>query len=256
MSRVSVPPKFQNEQPVKKSGPSALVIVLIVVAAFLLLVFVGAVLLIWPAFSSVRTAAKRTLAKNHCRQTAIALVSYNDMTKRLPPAVTSSDDGTPLHSWRTEILPYLEQASLHDRIDFNKPWDDPANAITKDIQIEQFQSPRVRDSAPNTAHFVAVVGKGTLFDPEVRRGVSLNSVKDGTANTIMLIEYQESNIPWNKPEDVSIEKAISIIKNADDQGTIVAFANCTVAVIPNSFDEAELRALFTRNGGESIKSDW
>ena len=105
----------------------------------------------------------------------------------------------------------------------------------------------------DTTHFVAVVGKGTLFDPDVPRGVSLNNVNDGTANTIMLIEYQDSRIPWYKPEDVTVDKAVSIIKNADSQGTIVAFADASVRVIPNTIDETQLRALFTRNGGEVIE---
>ena len=64
---------------------------------------------------------------NNLKQIALALRNYESVYHALPPAYTVDAEGKPLHSWRTLILPYLEQQALYDKIDLSKPWDDPAN---------------------------------------------------------------------------------------------------------------------------------
>ncbi len=73
-------------------------------------------------------AARRSQCKNNLKQIALALHNYEAHYHALPPAYTVDGDGKPLHSWRTLILPYVDQQSLYSRIDLSKPWDDPANA--------------------------------------------------------------------------------------------------------------------------------
>ena len=85
-------------------------------------------LLLPPASRSGRGEARRSQCKNNLKQIGLALHNYHDIYHVFPPAYTVDGNGKPLHSWRTLILPYLDQAPLYLKIDLSKPWDDPANA--------------------------------------------------------------------------------------------------------------------------------
>ena len=54
-------------------------------------------------------AARRAQCTNNLKQIALALHNYEQAYKALPPAYTVDAEGRPLHSWRTLILPYLEE---------------------------------------------------------------------------------------------------------------------------------------------------
>lgn len=84
------------------------------------------VALLLPAVQAAREAARRSQCINNLKQIGLALHNYHDTHKCLlgtrPGMVTSSDHvdrwtrGT---NWRVGILPYLEQGSLYDRLNFN-----------------------------------------------------------------------------------------------------------------------------------------
>lgn len=77
------------------------------------------VALFLPATRNVRPAAYRSQCKNNLKQIGLALHNYHDEYQAFPPAYTVDADGKPLHSWRTLILPYMEQkaAVRQDRPD-------------------------------------------------------------------------------------------------------------------------------------------
>ncbi len=256
MSQMQPPPtppsKPNANQAVATGAGISLVVIILIVVGVLALACIGILIaLLLPAVQQVRQAARSTDGHNRIRQVAIALHTYHDANNRLPPAVTVSDDGTELYSWRTAILPFMEQNHIYNQIDLQKPWDDPANRAVHGSEIAVFQSPLSKNTGGDITHFVAVVGPGTVFDSDPNRRVTFAGIQDGTSRTIMLIEYRDSDIPWYEPRDVSIEKAISIIKNQKGgRGTIVAYADASTEIIPSSINESELRAMFTRNGND------
>ena len=75
---------------------------------------------------------------NNLKQIALALLNYEQAHHALPPAYTVDAQGRPLHSWRTLILPYLDQESLYQTIDLSKPWNDPANAKALETSLPFF----------------------------------------------------------------------------------------------------------------------
>ncbi len=74
------------------------------------------------------TPARRTQCRNNFKQIGLALHNYHDVYDAFPPAYTVDSDGNRLHSWRTLVLPYIDQANVYNTIDRSKPWNDPANA--------------------------------------------------------------------------------------------------------------------------------
>lgn len=74
--------------------------------------------LLLSAVQQVRAAAQRTECISHLKQIGIALHSYHDNQRLLPPGMSLKiESGTfPYLSWNARILPYLEQTSLWEDI--------------------------------------------------------------------------------------------------------------------------------------------
>jgi prepilin-type N-terminal cleavage/methylation domain-containing protein/prepilin-type processing-associated H-X9-DG protein len=79
------------------------------------------VALLLPAVQAAREAARRTQCVNNLKQIGIGLHNYHDTLRVLPPgafwagATTSNSRGSIL----LHILPFIEQQTLYDKVDFN-----------------------------------------------------------------------------------------------------------------------------------------
>ena len=97
--------------------------------------------LLLPAVQAAREAARRMQCSNNMKQIALAMHNYEAVYKAFPPAYTTDANGQPLHSWRTLLLPYMEQQALYSQIDLNKPWDDPVNLPFSQVVITHLRLP-------------------------------------------------------------------------------------------------------------------
>jgi prepilin-type N-terminal cleavage/methylation domain-containing protein len=115
----------------KKSGKRAiswsgftLIELLVVIAIIAILIA-----LLLPAVQQAREAARRTQCKNNLKQIGIALHNYHDTHSCLPPMKIWANgidcpggtgwDNTGGFSWRVMILPYVEQSTMYNQIDFS-----------------------------------------------------------------------------------------------------------------------------------------
>src|SRR5262249_51846003 len=112
--------------------------------------------LLLPVTRSAGPAARRSQCVYNLKQIGLALYHYEQAHKALPPAYTVDESGRPLHSWRTLILPYLEQESLYQTIDLAKPWNDPANAKALKTIPSVFRCPEMA-GPQNTTTYLAIV---------------------------------------------------------------------------------------------------
>jgi type II secretory pathway pseudopilin PulG len=119
----------------------------------------GIALLI-PAPTRSRVAARRTQCKNNLKQIGLALHNYHEHYGTFPPAYTVDSKGTRLHSWRTLILPYVDQTELFNKIDLSKAWDDPVNAEAAKTELYAYHCPSA-PGANNHTSYVVVVGTDT-----------------------------------------------------------------------------------------------
>jgi type II secretory pathway pseudopilin PulG len=100
-----------------------------------------------PAVQSAREAARRTQCINHLAQLGIALHNYENAHEVLPPG-TINDSG-PIRneakgyhmSWLVQILPYVEEQSTFNHVDFSVGAYDAKNAPVRKVPISLLQCP-------------------------------------------------------------------------------------------------------------------
>jgi type II secretory pathway pseudopilin PulG len=245
-----------------KSGLSGLMIGLIVAGVSLVVLLVcGGILtaLLLPAVSAAREAARQTVCRNNLKQIALALESYASVKGHFPPACTVDRSGRPLHSWRTEILPFLEAEPWCDQIDRTKPWNDPKNKMMAGKRLAIFQCPS--DPSPNTeTHYMMVVGKDTVGGEPGGRGTSRAEITDGTSRTLMVVEVPGQGVPWMEPKDITIDELIVRLRAAatgqgrspHPRGFNAATCDGAVHCLSLTIDAEILRRLARRNNGEAV----
>ena len=125
------------QSPPRLGGPTphgfTLVELLVVIAIIGILVA-----LLLPAIQAARESARRSQCQNNLRQMAIGVFNYHDSQKAFPPGCRADPlagninnvgnvdiwnearIGTMGWSWMLEILPYIEEGTIHDQWDFSK----------------------------------------------------------------------------------------------------------------------------------------
>ena len=219
-------------QAVRRTSAFTLVELLVVIA--IIGILVG---LLLPAIQSAREAARRTQCKSNCKNLTLALMNYHDTRKTFPPGVVQVNPAPPGTAdtslgnwgWGALILPYAEEATLHDLIgvtktDLAKSMDTPASLAAMQVPIAVYRCPsdtapginesRLISSAANvanllaTSNFVGINSSGELRrDPGppgnqangifVRiKGIKIREIIDGTSHTAILGERAwESKVP-------------------------------------------------------------
>jgi prepilin-type N-terminal cleavage/methylation domain-containing protein len=79
--------------------------------------------LLLPAVQQAREAARRSQCKNNLKQLGLAVHNYLDTFKMFPTNQMTPDPFSSVNTWLTICLPYLDQSSVYDRLNFNKGGD-------------------------------------------------------------------------------------------------------------------------------------
>lgn len=163
------------------------------------------VALLLPAVQAAREAARRSQCTNNLKQLALSFHNYHDVYLKFPAyqypvAGTNSWEG---HGALTMILPYIEQTTIFDKIDFTKRWDDGYHTPYRQTKIPAFVCPS-DVPYPNQAYGgtnYGVSGGATKNfyssgSPSAGSGAFVRwletpmaAITDGTSNTILIAEF-------------------------------------------------------------------
>jgi hypothetical protein len=175
--------------------------------AVLGIVVLGIALLL-PSVRSAREPARRNQCSSQLKQIALGIRQYAHAHGTFPPAFTTAVDGTPLHSWRTLILPYIEEEQLYHSIDLTKPWDDPTNSEAFKKVVDVYQCPSNRSEDNRTTYLAVVTPNGLL---QATTGRTPAEIEKAASKTVMLIEVgEEMAVPWMQPVDADEQVVLGL----------------------------------------------
>ena len=202
-----------------------------------------------PATRRAGPAAYRNQCQNQMRQLALALLNYHSAWNAFPPATTVDENGKPLHSWRTLVLPFTEETRLYESIDLSKPWDDPVNAAAYETAIGPLQC-HSSDIPPGYTTYLAVVTPNSCLRATESR--SLSQITDDPAETILIIEVDaEHAVHWMAPQDADEELLLRIgsSSNLSHKGGMHAgFADGRARFVPADTASSTLRSWASVSG--------
>jgi hypothetical protein len=228
------------------ANPSKRLKVLIVVVVTMLGVVVLTVGLA-VAVRAARQAARRHQYSNNLKQVGLALLNFQSVYGRLPPAVHRDEAGKPCCSWRLRMVPFME--GIMREIEYDQRWDAPANQWISTIPWLLFCW--LPDENGLHTNVVAITGRGTAF--EEGRVVRLEDI---APDTILAIEIAKSDICWAEPGDLDIEHIPeSITGGMDGGGVHVAFADGAVWFLRADVPIGELRKFFTIEGAKGYRRE-
>lgn len=227
----------------------------------------------------------------------------NQHARAFPPgALTARDEafGTrgnqPLEyriSFLRELLPYFDDdryRQLYTQIDPAKPWHDTQNLKAARVLVPQFLHPAAppyygpaiaegREVRVALTHFVGMAGvgpdapfyrkddprAGIFGDPAYRPPTTLDDIRDGTSNTILMIQVDSRLAgPWIQGggstmrgtslsgTDVGRPYGFLAPPHNGQPGTFVVMADGSVRFLTRNISPEVFKALCTMAGGENL----
>ena len=195
--------------------------------------------LLLPAVQQAREAARRTQCKNNLKQIGLALHNYHDVYGMFPAghywwgndwahpgqAIWGRPDRAPGWGWSAMLLPYMDQANIFNKIDFNLKMSDPFHVDVIQVPNPNFICPsaaeeqvhRINGNFPiNTPGLPVVnyVANGGAFrssfnqhgnNPKLRVNgvfyrdgkIKIRDITDGTSNTLAVGEAVKYRFNWD-----------------------------------------------------------
>ncbi len=207
-------------------------------------------MLLSPAVQAFNPLLDRWQSMDGMQHLADAMLAYAREHEHFPARASLSAESKPLLSWRVHLLPFLGHSELYNQFQLDEPWDGPHNRKLIRLMPSEYQNPR-RPCDFRTTYMVPV-GVGTIF--EGPQGLPQRDIHDGPSNTLMLVEADENHaVYWTQPVDFPYDEqnpwnGLGTLREA---GFLGAGADSAVRFFVRSLDPYQLRAYFSRDGGES-----
>lgn len=152
-----------------------------------------------PAVQSARESARRVSCQNNLRQLALAVHNHETTQGALPNLYfgtflkqpRTAIDEFHFHSWRTAILPHLEQTALYERIDLSLAATDAGNQANLNTSVSVFVCPSTSTQnmiVPDILEYnngaipTKNIGTAARSDYEAVSGVNYNPAVSGSGD--------------------------------------------------------------------------
>lgn len=203
------------------------------------------------ALEQAREAAQAVTCHNDLLTIGLALHDYHDTFRQFPPAYIADSKGTPMHSWRVILLPYMGELEAYEKYNWNEPWNSPNNvAALKGVSC--YSCPVKRGTGGETDYVVIMDSHG-VFDRA--RQSKMADVTDSPAETIAVVEVHGTGIHWAEPRDFELGTVSLPLRGHSPDGFNVLTVSGQPYGVGKDVSPDVFKALITRDGGEAIPSD-
>jgi len=265
---------------VSRSNRKAFTLVELIVVICIIGILIG---LLLPATRRVRGSAMRTQCANNLRQIVLALHSYamahptnapNQYDQPTFPPGCFGPGSTPEErfSWTVPLLPYLEQNEVYRSLDIETGYAEDLPEVRMRLKVCQCYDPDKGDVPENATTYIAMsgIGRDAANQPAGAAGNGFMGydrmtwtamIKDGTSNTVALMETRSSLGPWARggPATVRGFDPTDLPIGGDNrpfgghnQGMNAGMVDGSVRFILFSIDPKILSAAITIDGGEPV----
>jgi len=167
-------------------------------------------------------------------------------------------------------MPQLGRLDLYDAYNLIESSVGPNNSKLTQKMPQILQCPsEPSEIKQSTTNYVAVIGPDTLWPGD--KPIRLKDIPDGTDKTILLIEWPRSDINWLEPRDLTVGQLLKELESnakpnrfavhtenhgplyLPETGVHVLFANGSVRLLSVDYLRKNLKAMLTRNGGETLE---
>jgi len=273
-----------RHQPGKTRVPGFTLVELLVV-----ITIVGVLIaILLPAVQSAREAARRISCSSNLHQISVGLQNYHAACGLFPPGgiePTFRVSSGRQYAWSAFLLPYIEQQSLWEKIDFSQPYYAPVNGPAAATVISTYLCP----STPRISQQVDGFGAtdyGGLYGEAIPphptdgswyaengvmiydRAFSIAEITDGTSNTLVIAENSQFSVwsdgQWINGLNIFDQKyAINFmpsnprlledeIRSAHPGGASAAVCDGSARFLSETMNLQTLKAVLTRAGGEIV----
>ena len=249
------------------SWTPVLVVLGVLAGGGLLVILILAALLL-PAIGQARQAARRAQSTGHLKQIALGLHNYADSFGMLPYAGAEDREYGLGLSGRVRLLPFLEEGNLHGRVNYDEPWDSPANQFLSSSMPRVYHSPMQPDSRSHSTYLAIVdsvkVRPGDdswdrkrpqpVFSQDAR-STHFSDIVDGTSNTLMYLETDASeSVAWESPRNwvfdpLNPRRGLGMTYR---KGFNAVFVDGSTRFLDNSVSDETLKNLVLRNDGNVV----
>ncbi len=230
---------------------------------------VALLLLVWLFMPGTQQAriGSRPKCLNNMRNAGVAIQIYATDHRGDIPA---TEGGHPPHSWRVDLLPYLEQSALRQRYDDTEFWNVGENREITKSQLQVYQCPDAPVSTTSEGYaltaYATITGTNAMWRKKNSQQLSVISGGDGLSQTLMIVEACGQNIAWSEPRDVDLDsmrvginlpnqksgQPNSLLSSYHQSGANVVFGDGSARYLPESIDPEILKKLCTATGGEML----
>lgn len=181
-----------------RTAPSGFTLVELLAVLAIIGTLIG---LLLPAVQRTREAGRRMQCSNNLKQMGVALANYEQAKKRFPPG--NDQAGERYHAWSSFVLPFLEQSTVSDRIDYSKHWDHKGgNSAIADMTIPTYVCPSGIKSFAGKQDYAGVLGSFINRNGEqlaVVNGKDLQFLTSGVLYATGTTLYVPGTVPSQQP---------------------------------------------------------
>ncbi|MCI0701987.1 MAG: DUF1559 domain-containing protein [Planctomycetia bacterium] len=251
------------------------------------------------ASSRVRVVSEKVRCSHNLKQLGFAIHGYRDAHNHFPPGTMPNPALSPEErlSFHIAVYPFVEASPLYNQFAKKESWDSPTNVgVLAHYPGRMYQCPEwigeQDDPPPKSGHlaftnYIGVAGVGIdspmlpMDAPGIGffgsdRTVKTEDVKDGLANTLLLIETTREVGPWIRGGPSTV-RGVDVddvpLTGVDRQfggthyrnswffskrpdGFNMMLADGSVRYTKNEISPATLFALATIAGGEELPDGW